>query len=54
MQDSTKHDGPWSSWQWLATFLPQEKIEKEIKHKGISVTLTSEACQTFLQVDKGM
>jgi hypothetical protein len=37
MQDSTKHD------PWLATFFPQKKTKKEIKHGGIGIKLTYEA-----------
>jgi hypothetical protein len=38
MQDLAKHDGP-----WLATILPQNKIEKGIIPEGFGVKLTFEA-----------
>lgn len=38
MQDLIKNDGP-----WLTTLIPQKKTKKEIKCKGINITLTFEA-----------
>jgi hypothetical protein len=38
----TKNDGPESFLPWSETLLPQEKTKKEIKHKGIGITLTFE------------
>jgi hypothetical protein len=53
MQDSTKHDGPWSFLPWLATLLPQEKTKKEIKCKGIDITLTAKSKPNILTSGQG-
>jgi hypothetical protein len=41
MKKLANHSYPMSSWPWQKTFLSKENNEKETKHEGIGVELTS-------------
>jgi len=41
MKKLANHSYPMSSQQWQKTFLPKDNSEKETKHEGIGVELTS-------------